>query len=267
MSRKLSERLLVEKTPRSFVSYAAGILSIAALTACGATTSTADDTTTAQALTEAKSSEDDTRAAAKACFTTFEACRSAASADIGACKTALVDCLPAEAGAGPHCGPPPGKHPRGAKGEGGERGGEGGRDGCEGGPGADGPRPPDADPNGPPPPPAPGDDPNAGPPKTDPAAGAEPGAPPPPRPGEPGNDGSGRGDGAKDGAGSKPRGPDGGERPDFCDHVPLPPPPAIRACNEVLDACVEGGGDRKPCFEAHDTCVKTAFESARPAGK
>jgi hypothetical protein len=46
--------------------------------------------------------------------------------------------------------------------------------------------------------------------------------------------------------------------------VPLPPPPAIEACTAPLKACVEGGGDRQSCFEAHDACMKAAFEGARP---
>jgi hypothetical protein len=263
MSRSLSERLATAQTPRSFLSFAAGLVSVAALTACGgATTSTADDTTTAAALSEAKSSAEDTRAAAKACFTTFETCRAAASADIVACKTALGECLPTEAGKGPHCGPPPGKGPRGPKG--------GGGGDCDGGrrdPGSDPDPRADGDPNGPPPPPrGPGDDADEGPSKGDPRPAGDPSdAPPGPRdPGEgegEGEDVDGRGgDGPRDGA---DRGP-GGERPDYCDHVPLPAPPEVQACNAALDVCVKGAGADDACFVTHDACVRAAFDAALP---
>ena len=117
--RTFSQRLAA----RSFGSFAAGIALLAAHTACsaGAGTTTA---TTAQALSEATASAAGTHAAAGACFTAFDECKSAATAeaDEKACRTTLAACLPAEANPGPRCG-----------------GGRGGRRGEHDGPDRDGP--------------------------------------------------------------------------------------------------------------------------------
>ena len=144
--RTFSQRLAA----RSFGSFAAGIALLAAHTACsaGAGTTTA---TTAQALTEATASAAGTQAAAGACFTAFDECKSAATAeaDEKACRTTLATCLPAEADPGPHCGgrgrdgdgDPRGRHERDRDGDcdgGGDRDGDGDCDGPKGDKRADG---------------------------------------------------------------------------------------------------------------------------------
>lgn len=121
MLRKLSSPLLM----------LAGLVSFTTVAACTATTATDNAATSqAQALAEAQSSYDTVKQAAEVCFTAFDACNLAPSADLGACRTQLQACLPAAAGPGPHCG--------GGMGQG----------GCDGD--AAPPPPPDA---GPPPPP------------------------------------------------------------------------------------------------------------------
>jgi hypothetical protein len=74
-------------------------------------------------------------------------------------------------------------------------------------------------------------------------------------PREPGDhDGAGRGPGG---------GADAGPEPPFCAKVPLPPPEAVRACHDTLDACLKGGTDAKTCFDADHACTKAAFDAAR----
>lgn len=225
MLRTLSPSATHSRTP--LVLMIAGLVSLVAVTACGGSVDTSADTasTQEQALTEAQSSYSDAKAAAEACFATFDTCKSATGADVATCETALHACLPKEAGPGPHCGGPP--HPGGP-------GGPGGADHD-----GDGPKPPEG---GPPPPPD-GAGPGAGAPPPPPANGDAP----PPRP-----------------EGGKPGGPrgEGKDHPGFCKKVPLPPPPELAACHDALHACVAGGGDRKACFDADRACVKAAFDAA-----
>lgn len=236
MSRILSERHVT----RSFWSTVAGVVSLATVTACSSAAPTATDSTTsdqALALTEAKSSAADARAAAEACFTAFEACKSAPSADVAACKTTLDACLPAEAGPGPHCGAKGGKGPKGDRPD-----RDGDRDGNHGpkGGGVEGGAPP----------PAP-DGSGAPDPEDDDPSDADAAAPPHAK----GPHHHGPRDGGADG---------GKGRPGYCAKVPLPPPAAVQACKGPLDACLAGGTDPKTCFEAHHACVEAAFAAALP---
>ncbi len=68
-----------------------------------------------------------------------------------------------------------------------------------------------------------------------------------------------------DGGGPAPPpggGPRGGDHPDFCNHVPLPPSAELQACHGANDACIAGGSDRKTCFDEDRACVKAAFDAA-----
>ena len=222
MSRILSGTQAVSHRP--LVSMIAGLVSLAAVAACGATADTSASTasTQEQALTEAQSSYSDAKLAGEACFATFEACKTAADADLAACKDALHACLPKEPGPGPHCGGPHGKG-----GPGGEHQGGGPKD-CDGG--RPGPPPPATSGDAPPPAPA--------------------GGPPPPDGPRPHGDADG----------GPPRGGEG--HPDFCKKVPLPPSPELKACHDTLDTCISGGADRKVCMDADRACVKAAFDAA-----
>ncbi|MBL8933076.1 MAG: hypothetical protein JNM69_00895 [Archangium sp.] len=113
---------------RSSPSHLVGLLAALPFVACGTATSALDVATETSALVTAQCDAQSSRAAVDACFTTFEACKTAEGAVEADCRTALDACLPA--------GVP--KHARRGHGGGdggcpGMGGGEGGRP--EGGPG------------------------------------------------------------------------------------------------------------------------------------
>lgn len=85
----------------------AGCSALFAFAACGsegaATSSTSDVTALEAELAAAAQSEDSAKSVASACFQTFEACASAAGADVTTCKSELKACLPDVAPA-PSCG-------------------------------------------------------------------------------------------------------------------------------------------------------------------
>lgn len=118
--------------PRSLL-LSAPLLAVAAVFgACGQGSDVLTTTTSSAALATAQCTAGRFTAQVTACFTTFDACRSAEGADLSACRAALEACLPKP----PH-GPP-------GKGGGGSRGcdADGGvRDGHRGPGGHGGPRP------------------------------------------------------------------------------------------------------------------------------
>ena len=205
---------------------------VSALAACGGTTtgttSTESSSTNAQALAAAQESYATFRAQAEQCRATFESCVTAQNDDRKACADALHACLPAHPPPPPACAdggaPPP---PRDCDGD-----GDGGRMPP---PPPSGSAPPPPPPSGsaPPPPPPDGD---AAPPPPPPSGSAPP--PPPPRGHHGDHDGP----------------------PPFCGGLPLPPPEELAACRADLEACLDGGGDRKTCFDTHRACAHDAFQ-------
>jgi hypothetical protein len=82
-------------TPQALLAAAA------VLAGCNGTDTLVSSSTSA-ALTAAQCTYQTSNTEAQACFDTFEACKSAANADLAACQTALRSCLPL---------PPVGSHP------------------------------------------------------------------------------------------------------------------------------------------------------------
>jgi len=215
--------------------------------ACNGDTTT-DSTVTAvtadeaQALRGAQESYASNKTEIDACVATFEACKSAAGADLAACHTALQACLPDTPPPPPRCG---------------------GRDG------KGGPKPPHADgapcPSGSgdrPPPPPPGSGSADRPPPPPPGSGSADRPPPPP----PGSGSAGlpprpstSGDRPPPPAGS---GATPGPRPEACGRLPLPAREALQACHEALRTCVDAGGDRAACFGTERSCIRAAFDAA-----
>ena len=227
----------------------------ALVTACGsgATTDSAQTAVTAdegQALRGAQESYASQKVENDTCFAAFDTCKSAAGADLAACRTALQSCLPDTPPPPPRCG---------------------GRDGQGGPP----PRPRGDGGPVPPPPPSESGSGDRPPPPPPPASGSADGPPapaalgaPPPRPsasgdGPPrGGDGRGGPDDCDGGKGRGPKGPGHG-RPEACGRIPLPAREALKACHDVLRTCVDAAAsDRSACFTAERGCIRAAFDAA-----